>query len=436
MTFQSLFNFILDSINYKNQKVTTSQEEIYSVDLKLEDKIEFEKLFEAYNSDFKFYFKSPTDISPNIAFGKFAEFDNLNDLNSFLSVNKHCSFKAFGGIEFNNKTKDDTIWNGYNNKRFVIPQIEFFNNSSKNFARLNFKNKDQIKKLFEKFDSNSNIQYKNKLLQTSYYPEKNTWNDKINKCLKLFENGELNKIVLSRRAELIFKNDIDLSELFLNLRSQSLNSYNFYYSFEKNSAFMGISPERLFKKTGNILFSDSLAGTRARGKNVTEDSELEVKLKNNKKELLEHEFVTKSIIKSLNTISKDVHSLNEVEVKKFKNVQHLYSEIKADLSQDINIERILEVLHPTPAVGGVPKEKSVEYINELEKFDRGWYAAPVGFISNEVSEFCVGIRSGLAKENKLYIYTGAGIVPGSVPEYEWEELNKKMDNFLNIINNF
>lgn len=436
MTFQSLFNFILDSINNKSQETSDIINDFNSFKIELTDEFKFEKIFELYNSAYKFYFKSPDEKFPNLAFGKIIEFDKIDKLNLFLKKHKQYNLRAYGGMQFNNKSTSEQLWKSFNEVRFVIPQVEFYNKKNKNFVRLNYNQINELRDFFKNFEANSNNPFKNKLLQTSFYPEKNTWSEKINKCLKLFENNKLKKIVLSRRAELIFKNDIDLYELFINLRSQSLNSYNFYYSFENNSAFMGISPERLFKKTGTILFSDSLAGTRARGKNKIDDLELENKLLRNEKELIEHDFVTKSIIKSLKTISEDVETLSNINIKKFKNVQHLYSQIKAKLKQNISIEEILNVLHPTPAVGGVPKEKSIEYINELEKFDRGWYAAPIGYISNDNSEFCVGIRSGLAIENKLYIYTGAGIVPGSVPEYEWEELNKKMDNFLNIINNF
>ena len=93
---------------------------------------------------------------------------------------------------------------------------------------------------------------------------------------------------------------------------------------------------------------------------------------------------------------------------------------------------IIHKLHPTPAVGGYPKKQALEAIEEIEPFERGWYAAPVGWVGYDRAEFAVAIRSSLIVKNKVALFAGAGIVSGSQPEAEWEELENKIRNFRQI----
>jgi menaquinone-specific isochorismate synthase len=93
----------------------------------------------------------------------------------------------------------------------------------------------------------------------------------------------------------------------------------------------------------------------------------------------------------------------------------------------------MTALHPSPAVGGVPPGKALEYIREHEPFDRGWYAGPVGWIGPNSSEFAVAIRSGLVHDNTLSLYSGAGIVDGSTPEDEWNEIDTKLSSALSAL---
>jgi menaquinone-specific isochorismate synthase len=96
--------------------------------------------------------------------------------------------------------------------------------------------------------------------------------------------------------------------------------------------------------------------------------------------------------------------------------RHLISKVRGTLREGVTDAEVLQALHPTPAVGGYPRAEALEEILALEPFDRGWYAGPVGWIGADASEFAVGIRSGLVRGNRLVLFSGAGIVAGSVPE--------------------
>ena len=94
--------------------------------------------------------------------------------------------------------------------------------------------------------------------------------------------------------------------------------------------------------------------------------------------------------------------------------------------------QLLQKIHPTPAVGGSPRRKALSQIRALEQHQRGWYAGACGFISEDVSEFTVAIRSGLWHQNQLHLYTGAGILTGSDAEAEWQELDTKLNSMLGV----
>ena len=119
-------------------------------------------------------------------------------------------------------------------------------------------------------------------------------------------------------------------------------------------------------------------------------------------------------------------------ILKLSRLQHLYSNIRGLLKDGIGDSDILQHLHPTPAVGWYPKNEAMRYIEDIEPFDRGWYAGPVGWVSSDAAEFAVAIRSAITTENKLILYAGAGIVPGSDPEKEWAEIENKIANYLKV----
>jgi menaquinone-specific isochorismate synthase len=112
--------------------------------------------------------------------------------------------------------------------------------------------------------------------------------------------------------------------------------------------------------------------------------------------------------------------------------RHLRSKVRGTLEDGVTDAALLDAMHPTPAVGGHPRSEALEQIRTLEPFDRGWYAGPVGWIGQEASEFAVGIRSGLVRGRTLALFSGAGIVAGSVPEEEWAEIEQKIGDFTGI----
>jgi menaquinone-specific isochorismate synthase len=160
---------------------------------------------------------------------------------------------------------------------------------------------------------------------------------------------------------------------------------------------------------------------------------LGVELMNSEKERREHNLVARMLQEQFQEFCHHVAMDEQPSLMRLRNVQHLYSRLEG-LLHTIDVDAdLIEALHPTPAVGGYPREHALKWIEAEEPFDRGIYAAPVGWVGYDGAEFCVAIRSGLVQANTLTLYSGAGIVAGSTPEEEWDEIETKMQNFLSVL---
>ena len=266
--------------------------------------------------------------------------------------------------------------------------------------------------------------------------EKSNWLNKIETAVDLIKEGSFKKIVLARKLHIRSKQDISDTSLLNQLRQQYPDCYSFLIGFDDKSSFIGATPERLagFKRTH--ILTEGLAGSISRGRTASEDAYLEHSLLNSKKDLNEHAFVVDAIEATLSPFAKNIEHPSIPGIKKLSNVQHLFTPMTAYISETASRTEVLKNLHPTPAVGGFPKEKAVPFINKLENFDRGWYAGPIGWINaSGEGEFAVAIRSGLIKKREAHFFAGCGIVENSNPLKEWEETKLKFIPMLSALKN-
>ena len=151
------------------------------------------------------------------------------------------------------------------------------------------------------------------------------------------------------------------------------------------------------------------------------DQGLSDELLRSHKDRHEHQIVVDKIRDRLAPLT-DRLDIAPIDLLKLKNIQHLHTPIQGQLKQEAGVLTLVEALHPTPALGGDPRDRAMSLIRELEPIPRGWYGAPVGWIdANLDGQFTVAIRSAVAQDTRVWIYAGAGIVADSVPEKEWEE---------------
>lgn len=269
--------------------------------------------------------------------------------------------------------------------------------------------------------SNGHIQTHN-----SHRPNRSQWNNNIEKSKQLFHETTLQKIVLARESYFEPPNPW---VQFMELQGSQPNNYHFLFSPQPNTIFLGASPEKLFSQNGSILKTEALAGTRSVSDDQSENEYLMKELNKSTKDQIEHNIVVRYIHTQLKDLCIELRSLTQ-EVLQLPHVQHLRTPIECTVHPDTTTNQLLDRLHPTPAVCGIPKRISNQFIAELEPFHRGWYAGTMGIEHNNNTDFTVMIRSALWIDDAGYAWSGAGIVTESDATLEWIEVENKAKQFI------
>jgi len=258
------------------------------------------------------------------------------------------------------------------------------------------------------------------------------WERLVETALDIFERNELKKLVLASKSVLKFDRQLNPIELLADLVQEHATSFHFCFQINNESAFLGLSPERLYRRNQKSILSEAVAGTRARGEDEHQDSLLGEELLKSEKDLREHRWVIDSITSNLKPLCRSIKYLSREKLLKLPHVQHLETQILGEMKNSISDGEIISLLHPTPAVGGYPKDVSIEKIAELEPFDRGWYAGPVGWLGRGEAEFVVAIRSAMIAGRELSLFAGSGLVSGSNASKEWQENENKLLTFTKM----
>ncbi|MFI5355905.1 MAG: isochorismate synthase MenF [Opitutales bacterium] len=248
----------------------------------------------------------------------------------------------------------------------------------------------------------------------------------VHQAVTRIAGGDFDKIVLARAKDLTTTETLHPLQALDGLRQRFTECYAFTVANGTGQSFIGASPERLARVYGGMLTTEALAGSTRRGTDAAEDEALGTALRQSDKDLREHQLVLDSIVRRLKPFGLQLDMPARPELRRLANVQHLHTPIRTALPVGLRLLDVLAQLHPTPAVGGVPRTAALAGIRELEDFSRGLYAGALGWIDSRGNgEFFVGLRSALIDGPKARLYAGAGIVAGSQPEQELAETELK-----------
>ncbi len=258
------------------------------------------------------------------------------------------------------------------------------------------------------------------------------WKSAIDATLAEIGNGSVRKIVLARTRTFRLSETADPCELLLRLGNSEPGTYQFMIESLPGIAFIGASPERLFRRSGRVLESEALAGTRPRGETPEADFAEADALFRSDKDRREHSLVLDRIRERLESVVESIRVARAPRLLRLARVQHLCTPLEATLKSDISDGELLARLHPTPAVCGQPAERARAVIRACEPFDRGLYAGPVGLLG-ATTEVCVAIRSALVVGRSVTAFAGAGIVAGSDANAEWRETEHKLATIERLV---
>ncbi|MCL4694574.1 MAG: isochorismate synthase, partial [Candidatus Hydrogenedentes bacterium] len=370
------------------------------------------------------------------------DYEELFDILKAGISSVHPNLRYYGGMRFRQCAPASEKWRPFGAYRFVLPRFEVFTRGAQTYlacnAILDEKTGDLPERILEAlrampFPGKEEIGAVPALRTRNDQPSQNEWAGEVGRLLHAFGTGAIDKVVLARETEFVFDSPPDPVAILRRLSVDATRTYRYCFQPRADAAFVGASPERLYKRQDQFVRSEAVAGTRPRGHNAAEDESLGRDLLSSEKETREHRYVVDAVRTEFERQCTAVHMESEAALLQLTECQHLHTRIEGILSDGVTDADLLKSLHPTPAVGGSPREEALRWIDEVEPFDRGWYAGPVGWVGSDGAEFAVGIRSALVHENTLSVYAGAGIVAGSDPASEWDELENKISRFVGVL---
>jgi salicylate biosynthesis isochorismate synthase len=260
------------------------------------------------------------------------------------------------------------------------------------------------------------------------------WIPYIETIRRTLVSGAFHKLVAHRRTLVeIGRATTDLSVL-RRLREEMSTSLRFAFR-RGDTTFLGATPETLFRLERGKLYTEALAGTlRSAGTDAPRLEAQSNRLMASPKDMHEHRLVVDQIDECLSPLCDSVEHASSPGIKKVRNILHLNTPIEAIGKPGVGWPSFLAALHPTPAVGGLPKANAAEWLAAHESTARGWYASPIGwFTPDGAAHFAVALRCGVLAYPNAYLYSGAGIVPDSSPMDEYTETSLKLMPMLTAL---
>jgi isochorismate synthase len=252
---------------------------------------------------------------------------------------------------------------------------------------------------------------------------KNQYEALVEKGIEAIKNDEFKKVVLSRNEKIDLA-DFDFAITFQRLIQMYPSTFTYCFFHPEIGLWLGATPEQLLKANGNAFETTALAGTQK--------AESEAEISWQQKEKDEQQYVTDFIVKRLREVASSVEITKPYSIKA-GSIWHIKTDISGILNESSTLEEVIDTLHPTPAVCGLPKKKAKAFIIENENYDRTFYTGFLGELNSSFadktasSDLFVNLRSMEIKEMSAILYMGCGITKESVPEKEWEEsVNKSM----------
>ncbi|MCS3457305.1 menaquinone-specific isochorismate synthase [Aeromonas sp. BIGb0405] len=356
---------------------------------------------------------------------------------TFAHDNQDESPRYYGGLAFDPRQHD---WQGFGSCRFVLPRIELIRRGECTHLCLNlwFDEHNREAELDSAIAALASLQPEAPLppllpqqWQRHDSPDFPQWQTLVAAVTAPDFQAQTPKVVLSRESRLEGAR-VNPWSLLASWTLQAEECFQFGFQFEPEQAFIACSPERLYRREQRHLYTEALAGTIRRCGDEAADALLAAELMGDGKNRLENRLVQADILQRLAPLTHDA-TLTEPRVLKLRLLQHLKCDIEAELHPTVSDGQLLAALHPTPAVGGAPREAALRFIRDHEPHARGWYAGACGMLSRETSEFSVAIRSALIRPQTVTLFAGAGIVAGSEPAAEWAELDNKIANVLSLL---
>jgi menaquinone-specific isochorismate synthase len=260
------------------------------------------------------------------------------------------------------------------------------------------------------------------------------WEGAVEEALAAIRGGRVSKVVLARTLDIELEAALDPADVLARLWEANHGSHVFLFEPEPGCALLGAAPETVATLRDGVFHATAVAGSIRRGASPREQAELAARLLASDKDRAEQRIALDDMVARLETVAHQVRTDPQPHVLALPRIQHLETEIRASVPTGTVVMDVLRLLHPTPAVCGLPRDAALTFLADEEPFQRGWYAGPVGwFDADGNGVFAPALRSAVGGGRAWRLFAGAGIVEGSVPALEWEETAIKFEPILGAL---
>jgi menaquinone-specific isochorismate synthase len=353
--------------------------------------------------------------------------------------------RLFGGFAFHegDKDEDGSPWDGFPDAQFVLPAVQVVRTDDESTwvvatatgpsagAEAEARLDEWVGRVAALDDTLS--EDGPGIERRTFTPDDAGWRRQVEAAVERIRRGTLRKVVLAGALTVDLREELSVPSVYERLSATYPDCFRFLVAPEGGGHFFGATPERLISRDGRTVRTEALAGSTGRGDTPEEDEWLASELQGSEKDRHEHDLVVETIKTQLSPYATSI-STGDRTVRRLATVQHLQTPVTAELAEDDHVLSLVEALHPTPAVGGLPPDEALETIKDAEAFDRGWYASPVGWFDAEGDgTFAVAIRSAVATDRRATLFAGNGIVSDSDPDREWDEVQLKYRPVLDAL---
>ncbi len=357
--------------------------------------------------------------------------------------------RFYGGFSFRDDHRAEGVWEAFPSALFHVPLFELEGDASGDawlrarmlvepdategvFKRLRHRAEALRAELASAAEAGARVGPETAGTLTA--TDRTTWETAVDECLEAIRGGRVMKVVLARTLDVELERRLDPQCVVAQLWDSSRGSHVFMFEPEPGAALIGAAPETVATLRNGVFHATAVAGSIRRGATPREQAELAAKLLASDKDRAEQRIALDDMVSRLETVGHQIRTDPQPHVLTLARIQHLETEIRASVPETVGVLDLLHLLHPTPAVCGLPHEAAMDVLAEEEPFERGWYAGPVGWFDAEGNGiFAPALRTGVSAGNGWRLFAGAGIVEGSVPALEWEETGIKFEPMLGAL---
>jgi menaquinone-specific isochorismate synthase len=355
------------------------------------------------------------------------------------------SIRFFGGFSFRTPHRAVGLWEGFPEALFHLPELELVGGPGGTWLR------GRTVVRGDRYDARQRLRRRIEEVAelARGLPERppgapipcerhatnpGLWRSAVEDALEAIAAGTVSKVVLARTLDVLAESDLDPLRVVEYLWSENRGAHVFLFEPSPGHLMVGAAPETVATLHRGSFHATAVAGSIAHGETPAETRALAGRLLASAKDREEHRIALDDMVDRLRPMAEEVEAQPEPHVLTLARIQHLETEIRARMPEGSHVLEVLEALHPTPAVCGLPRDAALDFLHREEPFERGWYAGPVGWFDGDGNGvFAPALRCAVARGREWRLFAGAGLVAASEPALEWEETGIKFEPVLRAL---